>query len=218
MSFVRTGAEQEAAAPQPARPSAPGREQIALLEPFEGLDLGHIVVVADALQAESALAELMTLSVVGFDTESRPTFLKDQKSEGPHVVQFATLQKAWIFQLHLPESFAVVGTLLQAASLQKVGFGLSGDRSQILHKFGKKPNALLDLNERYRRLGYVKEIGVKVAIALAFNQRFRKSKKATTSNWANHRLSDAQILYAANDAYAAIRVHYALEAMAAAPV
>jgi len=39
-----------------------------------------------------------------------------------------------------------------------------------------------------------------------FNQRFIKSKKAATSNWAQPRLTEAQLVYAANDAYAAIRV------------
>ena len=37
-----------------------------------------------------------------------------------------------------------------------------------------------------------------------------KSKKAATSNWANVRLTEAQLVYAANDAYAAIRVFEAL--------
>jgi ribonuclease D len=43
-----------------------------------------------------------------------------------------------------------------------------------------------------------------------FNRRFIKSRKATTSNWANPRLTDAQLIYAANDAYAALRVFDAL--------
>jgi len=43
-----------------------------------------------------------------------------------------------------------------------------------------------------------------------FNQRFMKSKKAATSNWANDTLTESQLLYAANDAYAAMRVWDAL--------
>jgi ribonuclease D len=53
-------------------------------------------------------------------------------------------------------------------------------------------------------------MGVKGAVAVLFNQRFIKSKKAATSNWANPHLTDAQLVYAANDAYAAIRVLEAL--------
>ena len=48
------------------------------------------------------------------------------------------------------------------------------------------------------------------AVAVLFNQRFQKSKKAATSNWANVRLSEAQLIYAANDAYAALRVFESL--------
>jgi len=43
-----------------------------------------------------------------------------------------------------------------------------------------------------------------------FNRRFIKSKKAATSNWANLRLTESQLVYAANDAYAAARVFHAL--------
>jgi ribonuclease D len=53
-------------------------------------------------------------------------------------------------------------------------------------------------------------MGVKGAVAVLFNQRFIKSKKASTSNWALPNLSQAQLIYAANDAYAAIRVFHAL--------
>ena len=54
-------------------------------------------------------------------------------------------------------------------------------------------------------------MGVRGAVAVVFNKLFIKSRKATTSNWANSKLSDAQIIYAANDAYAALRVFMALE-------
>jgi ribonuclease D len=53
-------------------------------------------------------------------------------------------------------------------------------------------------------------MGVKAAVAVLFNKRFIKSKKAATSNWANLRLSEAQLIYAANDAYAALRVFESL--------
>jgi len=41
-------------------------------------------------------------------------------------------------------------------------------------------------------------------------RRFIKSRKATTSNWANRHLTESQIIYAANDAWAAMRVYDAL--------
>ena len=57
----------------------------------------------------------------------------------------------------------------------------------------------------------MRSIGVKAAIALLFQRRLMKSRRVTTSNWANIRLEERQILYAANDAYAAWAVLDALQ-------
>ncbi len=185
---------------------------MALLAPFERLGLAHISVVSSAQQAAHALAELGRASVLGFDTESRPTFRKDETSQGPHVVQLATPEHAYVFQLHDPGCRAAVAQLLALESLTKVGFGLGDDRRRIVSKLGVEPLGVLDLNAIFWRNGYRKDIGVRGATAVVFNQRFIKSRKATTSNWANLRLTEAQVVYAANDAYAAIRVFNALGA------
>jgi ribonuclease D len=68
----------------------------------------------------------------------------------------------------------------------------------------------LELNAVFHQRGYRKDMGVKGAVAVLFNQCFIKSKKAATSNWANAQLTEAQLIYAANDAYAAVRVYNAL--------
>ena len=93
----------------------------------------------------------------------------------------------------------------------KAGFGLGDDLKRIVHKLGVQPVCVLELNTVFRARGYRKEMGVKGAVAVLFNQRFIKSKKAATSNWANMRLTEAQLVYAANDAYGAIRVFEALD-------
>jgi ribonuclease D len=193
-----------------ARHAAPDKEQIALLEPFDRLGLDRIRLVATASEAHDAHAELAASGAWGFDTESKPTFFKDQVSEGPHVVQLATLDKAWVFQLHDLECRSVVANLLAHAGATKAGFGLGDDRKRIAIKLGIEPAGVLELNTVFRERGYRKDMGVKAAVAVMFNRRFIKSRKATTSNWANPRLTEAQLVYAANDAYAAIRVYHAL--------
>jgi ribonuclease D len=75
-----------------------------------------------------------------------------------------------------------------------------------VHKLGVEPEGIVELNTVFRERGYRKDMGVKAAVAVLFHQRFQKSKKAATSNWANARLSESQLVYAANDAYAAIKV------------
>ena len=188
----------------------PSKEQIALLDPFERLGLDRIDLVTTPAQAEKACAALVTATVWGFDTESKPTFVKDQASDGPHVVQLATLERAWVFQLHDPDCRALVAGLLAQRGAIKAGFGLGDDRKRISAKLGVEPADVLELNTVFRERGYRKDMGVKGAVAVLFQQRFLKSKKAATSNWANPRLTESQLLYAANDAWAAARVFQAL--------
>ena len=76
----------------------PDKDQIALLESFERLGLPRITVVSNAQQAQAALATLATADVLGFDTESKPTFAKDEVSTGPHIVQLSTAAHAWVWR------------------------------------------------------------------------------------------------------------------------
>jgi len=188
----------------------PGKEEIALLEPFDRLGLDQIEVVSTPTQAASALQAMAGATALGFDTESKPTFAKNEASEGPHIVQLSALDKAWIFQLEDTECRRVVGLLLSSPTLIKAGFGLGDDQRRIIHKLGVDLQGVLDLNAVFRERGYRKDMGVRGAVAVMFNKRFLKSKKAATSNWANQRLTEAQIVYAANDAYGALRVYKAL--------
>ncbi len=195
--------------PRPHLPT-PNKDEIASLPAFPLLGLDRITLVNNAQGAREAAAALRDHPHWGFDTESRPTFLKDQVSDGPHVVQLATSDRAWVFQLHDPGCRDVVAQLLGHEGHTKAGFGLRDDRQRIMVKLGVSAAKVLDLNHVFREKGYRKDMGVKAAVAVLFGQRFAKSKKAATSNWAARQLSDGQILYAANDAWAAAVVYQAL--------
>jgi ribonuclease D len=185
----------------------PGKEEIALLEPFERLGMAQIQLVATPAEAAQALKDLAGATALGFDTESKPTFLKNEASDGPHIVQLSTLERAWIFQLTDADCRRAVGQLLESPGIIKAGFGLGDDRRRIIHKLGVDLQGVLELNAVFREQGYRKDMGVRGAVAVLFNKRFIKSKKASTSNWANVKLTEAQLVYAANDAYAALRVY-----------
>jgi ribonuclease D len=197
----------------PPHRTPPQKADIAQLEPFEGIEVESIFVVGDARQAKIAVEDLLRCGRVGFDTESKPTFHKGQVSEGPHVLQFATTEKVYIFQSHCEESHPFIVELLKSTQLVKIGFGLDGDLHQIAQRFGIRPGSIVDLDRSFRNLGYRNAVGAKSAIAILFNRKFLKSKSVTTSNWALPHLSERQLVYAANDAYAAIRVFHALEAL-----
>lgn len=193
--------------------SAPDKTLIAAMPPFPLLPLAAISLVQTPAQIEAAMAALKAAACVGFDTESKPTFHKGQTSNGPHLVQFATADQAWLFQTRVAGVQAAIAELLHDAALAKIGFGLANDTSQLAHKFGIHPQSLVDLDRNFRQLGYRNSVGAKGAIAILFGQRFIKSKRISTSNWALAQLSEQQMIYAANDAYAAIRVHEALRAL-----
>ncbi|PIT82178.1 3'-5' exonuclease [Limnohabitans sp. 15K] len=189
----------------------PDKDAIALLPPFERLGLDRITLVCTGAQASHAYDQLTQARAWGFDTESKPTFKVGEQSDGPHILQLSTAERAWVFQLHDTDCRAVAAKLLALGGIAKAGFGLGDDRKRIIHKLGIEPQGILELNTVFHQRGYRKDMGVKGAVAVLFNQRFIKSKKAATSNWANVHLSEAQLVYAANDAYAAIRVWEALK-------
>ena len=190
--------------------SVPERELIEAMEPFERLGLEQIRWVASAEQAERAWQELQGQGVLGFDTESKPTFVRHETSSGPHILQLATASTAYIFALGEPACLPSVGRLLAAPHILKVGFGLGDDRKRIIGKLGIEAQGIVDLNHVFHQRGWRKDMGVKAAVAVMYQRRFIKSKKAATSNWAARQLSEAQLVYAANDAWAALRVYQAL--------
>lgn len=189
----------------------PDRDAIALMPLFERLTIEQITVVADAQAAARARPLLLSAAALGFDTESKPTFKVGDVSTGPHVVQFASGEHAWVLVLHDEAARALAAELLVAREIVKAGFGLSDDLRFISRKLEISPHGVLDLIAPFRARGFRRDIGVKSAVAVLFAQRFVKNKKIATTNWANPRLTPAQIIYAANDAYAAMRVYEALD-------
>ena len=189
---------------------APTKEEIALMEPFAGLTLQRIYVPATGPEFASATAEIRAAGLVGFDTESRPTFVVGDVSEGPHVVQFALHDKAYLFQVHRAEGLPFLIELLHSDEVIKVGFGLKSDSGHIFRKFGVNFGGVVDLNTVFSMQGYRKEMGARAAVGLVFKRRFAKSKRITTTDWSQPRLTHQQMVYAANDAYAALKVLEAL--------
>lgn len=192
----------------------PDNDDIALMPLFERIGLERITLVSTGEQAQAAALRLQQAESWGFDTESKPTFRVGEVSTGPHVLQLATVEHAWVFQLFDADCRAVAARLLAQEGKIKAGFGLGDDKKRIRSKLGVEPAQVVELNTLFLERGYRKELGVKSAVAVLFNQRFIKSKKASTSNWALPHLSEQQLIYAANDAYAAMRVWHALQAHA----
>ncbi|MFZ3287297.1 MAG: 3'-5' exonuclease [Telluria sp.] len=177
-----------------------------LLPPYAGIRLADVRMVRSEQDAAEALASLSAMDALGFDTESKPTFLKGEVSTGPHLVQLATDECAYLFQIGAAPALDVLRAVLESAAILKVGFGLSDDVKRLRIKLDIESRNVLDLATALRK-GERNTLGAKSAVARFFGQRLQKSKKITTTNWAVARLSEKQILYAADDAHVALRIY-----------
>jgi len=192
-----------------AEPSVAGPGE--LLPPYDGVKLADVRIVRTPLDAAAALAALSQADVVGFDTESKPTFAKGEVSTGPHLVQLATDELAYLFQIGSAASaqtaLEVLKPVLESEKILKVGFGLGDDLKRLRGKLGIEARNVLDLATAMRRRGERNTLGAKTAVARFFGQRLQKSRRITTTNWALPQLSEKQVLYAADDAHVALRLY-----------
>ena len=176
---------------------------------YAGIPLDRISLVVSESLAEEALAALIAADAIGFDTESKPTFLKGEVSTGPHLVQLATDSKAYLFPVAPRYDTRALKAVLESPKVLKIGFGLGNDHSVLKSRLDIAASNVLDLGEVLRGPGHRGTVGAKVAVAHFFGQKLQKSKKIGTSNWSNAHLSERQLLYAANDAHVALMLYRA---------
>jgi RNA polymerase sigma factor for flagellar operon FliA len=182
----------------------------AELPPYVGIRIADVHMVVTPEQAVAARDALLAADAIGFDTESKPTFTKGETSTGPHLIQFSTDDKAYLFQIGArtdAHTLAVLQAILEPAAPLKIGFGLADDVKRLHAKLAIRAAGVVDMSVALRTPGQRNDLGAKTAVAKFFGQKLQKSKKISTTNWALPRLNDKQILYAADDAQVALRVY-----------
>ena len=185
-------------------PVLPSKEQIQQLPIFQNLPLQQIQVIHSLQQCHAIEQELKTCTLFGFDTESKPTFNKGEVSTGPHLIQLASRDKAYLFQIS-PAILEFLKPIFENKNQIKVGFGLKND-AHLFRKKGIELHNVIELSKCFSAFGFSNPMGLKNAMALLFQVNFPKSKKISTSNWARKILTPHQIEYAAADAYAPVLV------------
>ncbi len=193
----------------------PSKEQIQELPLFQNLPLQHIHLINSIEQCLALEQELKSCAFLGFDTESKPTFKVGEVSTGPHLIQLASQDKAYLFQIN-PEILAFLKPVFENRDQVKVGFGLKND-AHLFRKKGIELNSVIELSKCFSAFGFPNPMGLKNAMALLFQVNFPKSKKISTSNWARKILTPHQIQYAAADAYAPVLVFEKLLALGLLP-
>lgn len=158
---------------------------------------GDIHLIDTRSKFRSAYRELIDQQLLGFDTESKPSFRKGQVHE-ISLIQFANASDAWLIRLNkigLPDELKI---LLESKAILKIGVGLNDDFNRIRHLDSIEPDGFLDLQKFVERFD-IESKSLKKLTAIILG--FKISKSQQLSNWEADEFTEAQKLYAATDAW-----------------
>ena len=164
---------------------------------------GEVVMVTDEEQAKTALSELQKEENVGFDTESRPSFTKG-KSYPISLVQFATENKAFLFQLKKTGFPDCLLEFLCNDEVKKIGVGIKNDIEKLQELRDFNAAGFVDLSKIASEKGII-QVGLRGLTARYIKHRITKTAQKT--NWALPQLTKKQQIYAASDAWICLRIY-----------
>jgi len=136
-------------------------------------------------------------AVIGFDTETRPSFKKGLQYPCS-LVQLAFKDEVILFRLNRIGFPSILKDFLANLDQLKIGIAIKDDIRQLMNIESFKPASFKDLNEICPKIGF-ESIGAKKLSALILGGKI--SKRQQVSNWNAKELSPGQIKYAATDAW-----------------
>ncbi len=158
---------------------------------------GKIEVVTTDQGTITALKSLKKEELLGFDTETRPTFRKGENHH-PALVQLATSDTVYLFQVQRIGSQSALMDLLSNGNVVKAGVAIEDDIRKLKELCPFRPSGFVELSTLSQQLG-IKNTGLRNLAAIIL--KFRVSKGAQVTNWGRTELTDSQIRYAATDAW-----------------
>ncbi|MBI9035065.1 MAG: 3'-5' exonuclease domain-containing protein 2 [Bacteroidales bacterium] len=170
---------------------------------------GEIVLIEDLDGFREAVKELSKESIIGIDTETRPSFKKGIKHPVA-LIQIASKKRVFLFRINKSGFCNELVSLFQNPKIVKVGIAVHNDLQELTEFHPFTPQGVVDLNEYCQEIGFV-SIGVKKLTALVLG--FRVSKRQRVSNWEAEVLSQAQVNYAATDAWVCREIYLALHSI-----
>jgi ribonuclease D len=174
------------------------------LKAFEG----DIVLIDEYDELDKAIQYLNRYTVLGFDTETRPSFKKGKVNDVA-LLQLAANSKTFLFRISkigLPEELI---ELLKNPNIVKVGAAIKDDIRGLQKLSDFDANGFLELQDYVSNFG-IESFSLKKLAAIVLN--FRISKRQQVSNWEAETLSPGQIRYAATDAWVSLKIFEKLKA------
>lgn len=164
---------------------------------------GNIHIIETLGQAESVAGQLNACPVLGFDTETRPSFTKGRVNKVA-LLQLSTDTDAYLFRFCKIEIPRELILLLANPNILKIGVAIKND-IDTLHRVAKiQPRGFIDLQNMVQKF-HIKNIGLAKMAGIVLGVRISKSQQL--SNWENVTLTEAQECYAATDAWACYKIY-----------
>lgn len=168
---------------------------------------GNIEEIDTLERAEAVISSLRKERVIGFDTETRPSFKKGVHHDVA-LLQLSTYTDSYLFRLNkigIPEC---VAEFLADESIVKIGLSVKDDFHSLRARTEVVPRGFIEIQDLCGRMG-IEEKGLQKIYALLFAEKISKSQQL--SNWEADTLSESQRAYASIDAWACIRIYDYLE-------
>lgn len=172
----------------------------AELEKLDFASFPGKIIVIESVGAEfnRAIAYLRSQQVIGFDTETRPTFTPAQPRYNVSLLQLSGPDRAYLFRLNKMGMHRRLCNLLASEKIVKVGAAIHDDIRGLQKLHGFNPGGFVDLQKIGWEWG-IRDKAVKKMSAIILG--FRISKTQQLSNWEADVLSESQCKYAATDAW-----------------
>lgn len=169
---------------------------------------GKIYLIDEPNQVEEAVDFLEDQGMIGFDTETKPSFRKGQFNH-VSLLQLSTREQAFVFRLNKIGFPDPLRSLLEKENLLKIGAAVHDD-IKALRKLTDSfyPQSFFDLNDELKKVGF-HNVGVRNLCGMVLKMRISKSKQV--SNWEAETLTEKQLRYAATDAWACVEVFQVLQ-------
>ncbi len=163
---------------------------------------GEIVLVEDLKLMKDAVEYLKQHTILGFDTETRPSFKKGKLNDIA-LLQLSTKTKAFLFRINKIGLPAEIIELLNDENILKVGAAIKDDIRGLQKLIDFDANGFVELQKYVLKFG-IRCFSLKKLSAVVLG--FRISKRQQVSNWEAKELSDGQLRYAATDAWVSLEI------------
>ena len=168
---------------------------------------GRIVVVDDESKIEAACRDLSSCTVVGFDTETRPSF-KAGVTNKVSLLQLSTPETCYLFRLNRIRLDNRILKILTTKRIVKVGADVAGDMRSLHVLRSFREQGFVDLQQLAAGSG-IEEKSLRKLAAITLGLRVSKAQRL--SNWEAATLTPQQMMYAAVDAWICIEILRRLE-------